>query len=194
MKTVFAQLKKDIKENASEGRRIALQIEELKWKPGALAEVQAARAKKDASGRRVTGKKALKAFRRPETGLERYGLWGEKRSVGYEARMKLLAYGMLRGLPYLCIEKKCHDLNKPSAYALRSYLAIYLTKEQMALFPESAIKAWLEGGEAPKLPRDPKPEEPVKEPKVEAERPSLMQRVAAHLELLRFTWLQSSTS
>ena len=37
-------------------------------------------------------------------GNERYANWNVKRSIGVEARYHLIAYGLLRGLPYSIIE------------------------------------------------------------------------------------------
>ena len=150
MDNVKSQLKKIIKEKAAEGTKVRQEIESLKWKPEAMAEVRSARTKRDESGRKTSGKKALKAFRRPETGQERYHLWNDKRSVGYDARIALLAYGVYRGMPYARIEK-CADTNKPSAWTLHNFLAAYLSKEAAAAFTKETIQGWLDGGEAPRF-------------------------------------------
>jgi len=150
----FEQLKKDLASNSAEGRRISLEINSLKWQPGTLIEVQALRSRRDESGRKVVGKRALKAFRCPETGPTRFALWEKKRTVGFEARMRFLAYGMVRGLTYHQIEKTCSKGNLPRSYAIHSTLTRYLSPEQMALFSEETIQAWLDGEEVPKLAKE----------------------------------------
>jgi hypothetical protein len=190
MKNAKNTLKQLIKEQADNGRRIRLEIQALKWKEGCPP------VQRDASGRKVTGKKALAAFRRPETGPQRFGLWDDKRSEGHYARIYLLLLGMLRGRPYKSIEAKCHPWKTMTARSLHKSLGNVLDAEQMAHFPEPAIKAWLDGGEAPKLPVVVQEEQPPlkEDPKPPSQRPSLLQRVMANLELWGFTWLKSSIS
>lgn len=53
-------------------------------------------------------------------GKERDGWWNEKRSVGEGARNALLAYGLLRGVPYERMERKCRVA--PNGYAIFSLL------------------------------------------------------------------------
>lgn len=190
MKNAKNTLKQLIKDQAENGRKIRLEIQALKWKEGRPP------VQKDVSGRKVTGKKALKAFRRPETGPQRFGLWDAKRSEGYLARVYLLLLGLLRGRTYLSIEAKVHPWNKMSARTLHKSLGNVLDAEKMTHFSEAGIKAWLEGGEAPKVPvviQEAQP--PLKEAvlKPPSQRPSLFQRVKANLELWGFTWLKSST-
>lgn len=151
MDSVKLQLKKIIKERTAESTKVRQEIEALKWKPEALAEVRSAQAKRDGSGRKTSGRKSLKAFRRPETGQDRYHLWNDKRSLRHEARTALLAYGVYRGVPYVRIEQKCAEGNKPSAWAIHSFLEAHLSKEAAATFTKEALQTWLDGGEAPRL-------------------------------------------
>jgi hypothetical protein len=146
MKNVLKRLRQEIKDKAVAGNQVRRAIESLAWKEGSAPQVQAIRSKRDASGHRVEGKKSLKKFRRPETGPERYSLWDEKRSVGSGARIYLLLYGMLRGRPYLSIEKKCDEA--PSAYLLGITVAQVLGQDRAT---QKDIQAWLDGGEAPSL-------------------------------------------
>lgn len=146
MKQALNQLRQEIRGKAEEGGRIRRAIEALVWKEGSLPEVQAIRSKRDASGHRVEGKKALKKYRRPETGPDRYSLWDEKRGVGSGARIYLLLYGMVRGRTYQSIERKCDE--PPSSYLLWINLAKLLGQDRTT---QKDIQAWLDGGEAPSL-------------------------------------------
>lgn len=47
-------------------------------------------------------------------GLKRDKLWHKKRALGCYNREHLIAYGLLRGVPYEKIENKCAKNNKPS--------------------------------------------------------------------------------
>lgn len=109
-------------------RGIRRQIQELSWKPGSMPEVARLRSERDADGKRLHGNKALKPFRRPETGPDRYRLWDEKRGRKDEARVHNVLYGMLRGRKYAQIERnpadpisseylfnvlRCYELNSP---------------------------------------------------------------------------------
>ena len=134
------QLVDDIAEKASEGRKIRGQIAALQWKEGTASEVAKLRAQRDPSGQRCVGKRALAAFRRPETGPERYALWDEKRSVGREARIHLLVLGLLRGVSYERIERTCVVEDRPSARTLRRVLQSYGVE-----MTEETIQGWFDG-------------------------------------------------
>jgi hypothetical protein len=47
-------------------------------------------------------------------GLKRDKLWQRKRALGCYNREHLIAYGLLRGVPYEKIENKCAKYNKPN--------------------------------------------------------------------------------
>ena len=70
------------------------------------------------------------------SGMERWGFWQDKRKYGFETRDLLLAYGFLRGVPYLVIEAKTNS--GPSCTFIQRCLAAH--GHEVA--PE-AIKAWL---------------------------------------------------
>jgi hypothetical protein len=53
--------------------------------------------------------RALRARIQATKGPERDALWNRKRAIGRKARVSLLAYGFLRGVPYRAIEPKRHD-------------------------------------------------------------------------------------
>lgn len=50
------------------------------------------------------GGSRARAFIHAAKGDKRYRRWDEKRAIGLEARYHLLAYGLLRGIPYDIIE------------------------------------------------------------------------------------------
>jgi len=89
VKTAITELKNKVKDLAAEGTRIRGEIRTLAWTD-------------DNPPRR-----------RPETGPERSSLWEDKRYVGFSARLTLLAYGLLRGLPYKAMEPACREGNEP---------------------------------------------------------------------------------
>lgn len=105
-RTAIKKLKKNVKELTAEGLRIRGEIHVLAW----------------------TDDKPPR--RRPETGPERALLWDGKRGVGRTARLSLLAYGLLRGLPYKAMEPKCREGNEPSC-------SLILAKMHEVLGPES---------------------------------------------------------
>lgn len=51
---------------------------------------------------------------RKSQGPKRNKLWNKKRSLGYHSREHLIAYGLLRGIPYERIER-CAGNNTPNA-------------------------------------------------------------------------------
>ena len=108
MKKIIEKLRNEIKvlavKQAEDNAAIRSQIQELAWKPGSQETVAALRSHRDDNGYRRYGKKALKPYRRPETGLTRYRL---RQSMGHwSMRQMLVLYGMLRGLPYKRIDRR----------------------------------------------------------------------------------------
>lgn len=73
-------------------------------------------------------------------GMDRWSAWQEKRWYGADTRHLLLAYGMVRGLPYLACEPKCGETNQPSPSAIQAWAA-----EHGVVLTQDAIKAWLKG-------------------------------------------------
>lgn len=55
----------------------------------------------------------------PGTGPERHSLWCQKQALGRTTRTALLAYGLLRGIPYKAMEPKCRAGNEPRALLIR---------------------------------------------------------------------------
>jgi len=139
MRTAIVKLKKVLCENAAKSRKLQEQIEALTWKEGSLSEVQRIRSQRDKLGRRIAGKRALKPYRRPETGPERDQLWQEKHRIGAETRRVLLAYGLICGRPYQSIENSyTNETSKPSAYTILRTLEKVL-----------ALGDWLKGDAIP---------------------------------------------
>ena len=56
-------------------------------------------------------------------GLERDHWWNEKRAVGDGARGLLIAYGLLRGMPYERMERHCRE--EPSGRAIHALCVKY---------------------------------------------------------------------
>lgn len=82
-------------------------------------------------------------------GIERHELWLEKRSFGHKTRILLLAYAMLRGVPYRAVEPKTHQSDMPF-YVLWDYVGRSIAKSASEFgheLDDDAVKAWLK--EAP---------------------------------------------
>jgi hypothetical protein len=89
-------------------------------------------------------------------GPDRHALWNEKRAVGAEARVLLLAYGFLRGVPYAHIERHCRPDGRPRVAALLAAWAAQLGVQAVwkkpasaapdveTLWSEARVSAWLE--------------------------------------------------
>lgn len=60
-------------------------------------------------GFHITGSKIAKKISKSK-GLRKHQLWDLKRSVGVKCRYHLVAYGLIRGIPYENIEK-CSERN-----------------------------------------------------------------------------------
>jgi len=172
------QIKTDWREESEKKLRISREIQALKWKGGSQAEVRSLLAKRCSEGRPVLGKKALKPFRRPETGPQRHALCAEKRSMHTRARWLLLVKGLMVGRAYHRMERKCAEGNLPSAEYLVSVLGEYLPARQMVPFTIEAVQGWLDGGEAPKQVVEP-PASAAEAPK--PEEPSLFAKVTTAL-------------
>lgn len=118
-KEAIEKLCQDIKKYETDQRAIAGEIRELAWKPGSLPEVQRLRSERDVDGRRAHGHKALKPYRRPETGSERWSLWESKRSGARQVRDRLVLLGLLRGRSYQSIERSTRNEALDSEWIFR---------------------------------------------------------------------------
>lgn len=146
MKKIIENLRNKIKELAAQQtadkQDLRRKIRELAWKPGSDVTVAALRAERDENGYRRYGKKALKPYRRPETGSERCSL---ALSLGYGdwvIREHLLLYGMLRGRSYKEIEPKSRSL--PSYWGLHNLLVEKFGTDPCP-YTQADVRAWLEG-------------------------------------------------
>ncbi len=119
------------------GTGISREIQSLAWASGRPPGLPVTR---DGQGHRTSGKRALKPYRRPETGPQRYTLWNEKRSAGEISRYLGLALGFLRGRPYLTIEKTT-DTPVSGSY-LHRVLVHHLPGEEIS---REDIDRWLAG-------------------------------------------------
>jgi hypothetical protein len=143
MKTVISSLKIEVCARALACQKLRGVIRSLKWKDGVLPEVKKIRSQRDASGRRIAGKKALRDFRRPETGPERSQLWVNKQEESHYARCALLAYGMLRGRAYKTMESSVRDGNGVNCYGVRDALNRALPSDKHVTIKQ--IQEWISG-------------------------------------------------
>ena len=94
----------------------------------------------------------------PNTGRERDSLWTSKRLLGRDARIALLAYAYLRGLPYKAVEPKAVSGNIPYA----SDIARAANPDMPSAWAEAMpfidpVKAWLKGEPASASSAQPEP-------------------------------------
>lgn len=150
MHTVIKKLREDLVKSIQDTLEISRKIQGLKWKEGSLPEVQRLRSVKNEQGQKVNGGRALKPYRRPETGEERNCLWTKKRSVGFTTREYLLLWAMLRGRAYKSVEAKCKEENHPSTYGMACILEGYFSDSRCPIGADE-INEWVKGGAAPQL-------------------------------------------
>ena len=86
-------------------------------------------------------------------GIDRHNLWNEKRSLGSNTRIWLLAYGCLRGRPYPTIEGKCALGNDPYPSDVLMYIQTFLGREgpEAESWTKDRVKAWLKRPEPAKM-------------------------------------------
>lgn len=94
---------------------------------------------------REAGGRALRLKIQGTTHEARYAAWDEKRSYGTDTRWILLAYGLIKGIPYKAIERAVGERNSAYPYviaeAAREVAGVRLSGD--------AILAWLEGSPLP---------------------------------------------
>lgn len=84
------------------------------------------------------------------SGLRRAKAWTTKRELGNYARNHLLAYGLLRGVPYSALEPKCSPANEAVLQidVIRQIIAEHVSKWEFAKWSEEKVKQLLTRGDA----------------------------------------------
>jgi len=142
MKKIIEKLRNEIKEESTDQVAWRRAIQRLTWVEGSESAVAAIRAERDESGRRKHGKKALKSYRRPETGPERNEMHRNKNGQGSEdVRVRLLALGLLRGRPYARIEPTNSSI--PPVYGI--WTVLNDLTDGNSPYWEQEIVDWLQG-------------------------------------------------
>lgn len=80
---------------------------------------------------------------REARGPERHALRMEKKSVGEEARVLLLAYALLRGVPYRALEARCREDAGGRGW-LVSAVGRAAARWAGAELPDGSAEAWFE--------------------------------------------------
>lgn len=93
------------------------------------------------------GREARKVIH-ASAGIDRWYAWAEKRNIGTEARYRMLAYALFRGVPYRVLEKKCQEDESTFKKAclegqVLSALRAALPEESRAEWTEDRVKAWM---------------------------------------------------
>lgn len=98
-------------------------------------------------GLAAQSKRVRKFINRAAAAKKEENVWAlvaSKRGLGADARHHLLAYGLLRGVPYRSMERNCREDNKPSAQAIRNVLAVHLYSWTLdKKYSLETIQAWL---------------------------------------------------
>lgn len=94
------------------------------------------------------GRRTRKEKIHPSREWDRYYAWDEKRAIGHEARLHLLAYACLRGVPYRVVEKKCREDEDSGARGrlirqIHRVLLVVLPKDEHEAWTEVRIEEWL---------------------------------------------------
>jgi hypothetical protein len=80
-------------------------------------------------------------------GMDKHHVHLEMREYGAGTRNYLLAYALIRGIPYKTAEPACHPGNEPGAYGIQNALAYGLKLPDGlvdAIWDARQILAWLE--------------------------------------------------
>ena len=89
-------------------------------------------------GERELHSREIRKTIRASSGMSRWVSWQDKRHYGRDTRHLLLAYGMVRGLPYLACEAKCGEFNRPSSSAIAAHARAHGIELDLEV-----VKAWL---------------------------------------------------
>lgn len=77
----------------------------------------------------------------------RHALWNRKRDLGDHARVHLIAYGLLRNVPYERIEGRCAKENKPNPAAVQSVIHAHVYPWQKSEWPIERVAGLLGQGD-----------------------------------------------
>jgi hypothetical protein len=80
---------------------------------------------------------------RKTSGKRRDSLWQEKRRIGTFNREHLIAYGLLRGIPYERIEH-CSNVNRPSPARIHELMLAHMPPWEAKKLTVEAVQALLE--------------------------------------------------
>lgn len=110
----------------------------------AIAEMKTLVKADAAEGRAITARiKSTPHGTRDEHGSVRGQLWDTKRGARPARRARLLAYAMLRGMPYARVEPKCSE--PIHEYAIHVALRAVVRDLDMVHFSRERIESWLLG-------------------------------------------------
>jgi hypothetical protein len=127
MKETVASLKETVCRLMENSQDIRKEITELKWKSPACPQIH--RTIKHGDKSLVGNKEAIdklrelkKSLKRKNTEKERSRLWYIKKIAGVETRHTLLAYGLLRGIPYPVLERRVRPDHEPNPEVIHQIL------------------------------------------------------------------------
>ncbi len=84
------------------------------------------------------------------SGMAKWTLWNEKRAIGAETRVLLLAYSFMRGVPYRVVEPTAKTPEGRTPEGWLKSLAVDIVQETRLLPVDvEAVKTWLAVPEAP---------------------------------------------
>jgi hypothetical protein len=99
--------------------------------------------------------RSLRSAMRREKNLERLScLQSERYLAGNSTRYSLLAYAMLRGVPYRSLEAKVRKTNEPGFGTVMWYAQRALGEAQKGFWDAVRVRAWLEGETLSKAPQE----------------------------------------
>lgn len=81
------------------------------------------------------------------SGDNRHRLWNNKRSLGEHTREHLIAYGLLRNVPYERIEGRCAKDNQPNPRAVQSVIHAHIFSHQRSGWPIERVVDLLRRGD-----------------------------------------------
>jgi len=77
------------------------------------------------------------------SGIKRHNLWHHKRLLGNYSRLHLIAYGLLRNVPYIMIET-CSPFNKPDPKAVLEIIKAHVPYYEVSKWSLDRVTSLLE--------------------------------------------------